>query len=268
MSLAQKLYNDFLYKGVALDKSKYTAQAILFVLSSLVLVAVIQKPLEINILDLKKITSILPEVVIQKQKIDDTKKKFEILFVQHSPFNYPIEEKPLIEKQEAQKPIIQEPVVKKVEEIKPEPIKPKEVKKPIPPKKREVVKKKEEQTAPIAQQSEFSATDKSNSPEANFSSKGSNKTSDNALSQLMTLANKYKQYPKNARRSGAEGTNFILVHINAKGKITKAELAQTSGKRVLDIASEKLSKKLINSQLSNIDEAIQVRIPINYSLAH
>ncbi len=260
MLSVQKLYNYYLYDGIALDKSKHTAHFFLALLSVTAVVLLIKSPMQMEILDLKKVSSILPEVIIQKQVEKSDKKKFEILFVKDSDFVYPqkvVEEKAIVKK------IIEEPIVKEIpKEIKkPEPVKTKPVKK-VAPVKKEAIKKEEN----IVSSAKTESTSSDTKSTASFSSKGSSQASDSALSQLLTIANKYKVYPKNARRSGIEGTNYILVNIDKTGKVVKAELATQSGKRLLDVASGKLSSKLINAQLSGVNTAMQVRIPISYTM--
>ncbi len=89
-----------------------------------------------------------------------------------------------------------------------------------------------------------------------------------ALAVLMQAIEEYKDYPKQARRLGAEGINFLLVTIDANGKVIAAELEKESGSWILDKTTIKLGSELVNLQLldKSTEESFQVSVPVEYSL--
>jgi protein TonB len=86
-----------------------------------------------------------------------------------------------------------------------------------------------------------------------------------ALAAILQAVEKYKRYPKAGRRSGAEGKCGLMVRIDAHGKVYACELAEKSGKSVLDAASELLGEKLIGLD-TGTSEAMNILIPVHYSL--
>lgn len=86
------------------------------------------------------------------------------------------------------------------------------------------------------------------------------------LAVLMRHIEKNKTYPRQARRSNAEGSCLLKITVSSQGKVTASVLQKKSGKRVLDIACEKLGQKLVGIDVG-VKQAATVTVPVHYSLA-
>lgn len=85
------------------------------------------------------------------------------------------------------------------------------------------------------------------------------------LAVLMQHIEKHKVYPRQARRSGAEGRCRLKITVEG-GKVKAALLEQKSGKRVLDVACEKLGTALLGLDVG-VNKDVTVIVPVRYSLS-
>ena len=67
------------------------------------------------------------------------------------------------------------------------------------------------------------------------------------------------------RRSGAEGTCRLLVHVASDGRVSACSLSEGSGKAVLDAAAKRLGEKLVGLSVAQTG-GFQVLIPVHYRL--
>ena len=86
-----------------------------------------------------------------------------------------------------------------------------------------------------------------------------------ALAVLLQAVERHKQYPRQGRRSGAEGTCRILVHVASDGRVSACSLSEGSGKAVLDAAAKRLGEKLVGLSVAQTG-GFQVLIPVHYRL--
>lgn len=89
-----------------------------------------------------------------------------------------------------------------------------------------------------------------------------------ALATVLEVLNRYKRYPKQARRIGAEGTAQLLVTISADGKVNACSLGKGSGSSVLDAATERLGEKLVGLDVpaARGGKGLRILVPVRYSL--
>lgn len=86
-----------------------------------------------------------------------------------------------------------------------------------------------------------------------------------ALAVLLQAVERHKQYPRQGRRSGAEGTCRLLVHVASDGRVSACSLSEGSGKSVLDAAAKRLGEKLVGLSVAQTG-GFQVLIPVHYRL--
>lgn len=86
-----------------------------------------------------------------------------------------------------------------------------------------------------------------------------------ALAVLLQAVERHKQYPRQGRRSGAEGTCRLLVHVASDGRVSACSLSEGSGKTVLDAAAKRLGEKLVGLSVAQTG-GFQVLIPVHYRL--
>ena len=86
-----------------------------------------------------------------------------------------------------------------------------------------------------------------------------------ALAVLLQAVVRHKQYPRQGRRSGAEGTCRLLVHVASDGRVRACSLSEGSGKSVLDAAAKRLGEKLVGLSVAQTG-GFQVLIPVHYRL--
>ncbi len=91
-------------------------------------------------------------------------------------------------------------------------------------------------------------------------------TKNMALSKILSAVEKNKNYPKHARRSGAEGLVILLVSVNDQGRITASSLDKHCGQAALDNATKELGEKLIGLNTGVQGAAFSVRVPVEYKL--
>ncbi|MDE7315909.1 MAG: energy transducer TonB [Mucispirillum sp.] len=80
---------------------------------------------------------------------------------------------------------------------------------------------------------------------------------------------RYKQYPKQARRINAEGIAKVTFSINASGVVSSADLSVSSGYSILDNAALQAAKKIIGSRVipdKAYNNLLQVTVPVDFYL--
>lgn len=87
-----------------------------------------------------------------------------------------------------------------------------------------------------------------------------------ALGVLMQAIERHKSYPKQARRTGAQGTVSLLVHVGRDGRVKNWEVYKASGQAVLDLATRQLGEKLAGLNTGVRGKEVQVVVPVSYSL--
>ncbi len=91
-------------------------------------------------------------------------------------------------------------------------------------------------------------------------------TKNMALSRILNAVEKHKNYPKHARRSGAEGLVILLVSVNDQGCVTASTLDKHCGQAVLDMATKELGEKLVGLNTGVQGASFSVRVPVEYKL--
>ena len=88
-----------------------------------------------------------------------------------------------------------------------------------------------------------------------------------ALAALLRAVARYKKYPRQARRTGAEGPTQLLVSIGADGRVSACTLQGSSGRSVLDAATERLGEKLVGLEVPvRSGKGFKVVVPVHYTL--
>lgn len=87
-----------------------------------------------------------------------------------------------------------------------------------------------------------------------------------ALSKIVNAVERYKNYPKQARRIGAEGLAILQVSVDAQGRVTVSSLHKSSGQASLDSATRELGEKLAGLDTGVRGAAFSVRVPVEYKL--
>jgi len=87
-----------------------------------------------------------------------------------------------------------------------------------------------------------------------------------ALSKIVNAVERYKNYPKQARRIGAEGLAMLLVSVDAQGRVTVSSLQKSSGQASLDSATRELGEKLAGLDTGVRGAAFSVCVPVEYKL--
>ena len=86
------------------------------------------------------------------------------------------------------------------------------------------------------------------------------------LARLIAEIEKRKNYPRQARRSGAEGTCTLEIRVDAAGVVQGCGLAKGSGSLVLDAATSRLAGRLAGMDTGVRGKAFRVLVPVKYSL--
>ncbi len=252
----------FLYEGSTINRSKQLTHGTMLFMGAIVLAILFQAVDVIHSLS-KKIEEMVEQETLVPSPPPE-KKKFEIIFAKNSPFTYEKKIiKPIMRIREEPKPYI-EPVVE-IPEIVPPP-KPKVVPKKV--NKPKVLPKKQEEAKDVSANAEMNAAavdaQSSNSEYATTQSSGA--SGDQVVAELLNAVNRYKQYPRMAKRANIEGVNFLAVTIKADGSVSSARLSKGSGNKLLDKASQNLINKLLGIKLSAPNKTVNVNIPIQYNL--
>ena len=102
-------------------------------------------------------------------------------------------------------------------------------------------------------------------PGATGREKAEKKRESEALAVLLQAVERHKRYPRQGRRSGAEGTCTLMVQIGADGRVVSCSLAEASGRTVLDAAARRLGEKLVGLDVGS-SGSLRVLIPVHYRL--
>ncbi len=149
-----------------------------------------------------------------------------------------------------------EPVVipKPVKQEEPPPVKKEPVKKPVKP------VKKPSPPSMVTKQSAGSA--KTAPPETNSGQQTNHMA--NALSQIVEIIERHKQYPKRARDIGLKGTTYLLVTVNAQGSVVDIKL-KDGGNALLRRATMNAARHLQGIK-TDAREAATLEIPVRYEI--
>ncbi len=80
---------------------------------------------------------------------------------------------------------------------------------------------------------------------------------------------RYKKYPKQARRISAEGIAKLTFSVNAAGVVSSADISDSSGYYILDSAALQAAEKIIGSKVVNnesYNKLLQVTVPVDFYL--
>ena len=87
-----------------------------------------------------------------------------------------------------------------------------------------------------------------------------------ALQLLVKEVERRKHYPKNARRTGAQGTVTLAISVGASGKVKSCSVAKSSGVAPLDQETIRLGEKLTGFDTGITGFDFTVHVPVRYSL--
>lgn len=157
------------------------------------------------------------------------------------------------------------PVIKK-EEVKKEEkkVEKKQVKKIIKKKQAEKAKPKQKQVQknmPAAQ----TATSENTGGITSNNKDLQNKIAAHIVSQM----ERYKKYPKQARRISAEGIAKVTFSVNTLGVVSGADITDSSGFKVLDNAALQAAEKIVGSKVIESDaynDLLQITVPVDFYL--
>ncbi len=88
-----------------------------------------------------------------------------------------------------------------------------------------------------------------------------------AVEALVRAIERHKDYPRQARRSGAEGTVSLLIHIGRDGRVVGCSVHKGSGQAVLDGATRRLGDRLEGLDTGVYGGEFSVLVPVHYSLS-
>jgi protein TonB len=100
---------------------------------------------------------------------------------------------------------------------------------------------------------------------------GTGEGRDSFLGRLLAQLNRFKQYPRTARKAGIEGVVMLHFMMDAQGKVISYEIAKSSGRPILD--SEALALILRAQPLPALPADYPTRtldaiVPIEFALNH
>lgn len=90
-----------------------------------------------------------------------------------------------------------------------------------------------------------------------------------AAANIVYMMERYKKYPKQARRLSAEGITNITFSIEKNGVVKSAEITKSSGYTVLDNAALKAAQKIVGLNAVNnqsYNEYLKVTVPVDFYL--
>lgn len=90
-----------------------------------------------------------------------------------------------------------------------------------------------------------------------------------AAANIVYMMERYKKYPKQARRLNAEGITNITFSIEKNGVVKGAEITKSSGYTVLDNAALKAAQKIVGLNAVNnnsYNEYLKVTVPVDFYL--
>ena len=80
---------------------------------------------------------------------------------------------------------------------------------------------------------------------------------------------RYKKYPKQARRVGAEGISKVTFSLDTNGVVAGIRLSLTSGNKILDNAALKAAEKIIGYKAvvdNSYGKLLEVTVPVDFYL--
>ena len=166
---------------------------------------------------------------------------------------------------EPQPPVVEEVKFEPPKEVEPPKSVAKPIKKPVKPQPKTL-------PAPVVTNTTSTAPAESTlpaGPVGHASGQLNVKASNNGaiITALLHAVEARKEYPRQARLAGVEGKIVLRVVIGANGRITACTLAESSGKKLLDAAAEKLGAALVGLDIPAARGAdMTVRVPVSYTL--
>lgn len=148
---------------------------------------------------------------------------------------------------------------KKEEKVEKKEIKEKTVKKKTAEKATPKQKTAQKNTPAAASKKEYAGSITSNNKELQ------NKIAAHIVSQM----ERYKKYPKQARRISAEGIAKVTFSVNTSGVVLSADITYSSGFKVLDNAAMQAAEKIIGSKVienNAYNDLLQVTVPVDFYL--
>lgn len=140
--------------------------------------------------------------------------------------------------------------------------------------------KKEEKINKKVEKKPIKKIRKEQNPAINSSKTVKKETAGSAVSNSSELKNeiaakivyqmeRYKKYPKQARRISAEGIAKVTFSVNAAGIVASADISYSSGYAVLDNAALQAAEKIVGSKVvtnETYNDLLQVTVPVNFYL--
>lgn len=152
------------------------------------------------------------------------------------------------------------PAVKKEEVKKEEKVEKKEVKKAV---------KKPLQKAQNKQQTSLDTAKTVEKEVAGSAASNSAALKNEIAANIVYQMERYKKYPKQARRISAEGIAKVTFSVNAAGVVSSADISDSSGYSILDNAALQAAEKIIGSKVVNnesYNNLLQVTVPVDFYL--
>lgn len=181
----------------------------------------------------------------------------ERLLANESPFTVPDTPKPDRPKEETPPPKVETPA--------PEPVKPR----PKAPEKHRTPPK-QAQAAPVAPPESPAAQAGPAVPQAPAQTTARTETPDasrqTALQLLVKEIERRKHYPKQARRTGAQGTVTLAIRIGDDGKVRSCSVARQCGIGALDQETDRLGSRLVGLDTGVRGSAFTIHVPVRYAL--
>ena len=217
--------------------------------------------------------SVQTQFRIVPKNVRQSRPEMKKLLTENSVFEIPAQKPPEVKPEPAPKPAPMPNAEEKKPkpEPKPEPHR-KKVSRPKPAPKAEVraqtVEKAAAAVGAVSGDGQVESPSSSGTASMSGATGGSGDRSDRrseALAVIVQALEKYKQYPRQARRSGAEGVCQLLVHVGADGRVEACTLTEGSGRSVLDAAAARLGEKIVGLQVGT-KGGFKVIVPVHYRL--
>lgn len=232
-----------------------------------------ERTLSLPALQPRRVNLVQPQFrFVYEQKAE--KPEMEKILTEESTFEIPEEEVPKIEPEPEKLPQKTEPEP----EIKPEPqkapvsrpapkpkSKPKPKPKPVPALPKSALKPDSTPKSAATPAEGTSSVNTVSKPGAAGNIEKENSRQREALAAILQAVEKHKRYPRQGRRSGAEGTCTLAVQIGAEGRVLSCTLVERSGHAVLDVASKRLGEKLLGLYVGS-PGSLKVLVPVHYRL--
>lgn len=90
-----------------------------------------------------------------------------------------------------------------------------------------------------------------------------------AAAKIVYQMERYKKYPKQARRINAEGITKVTFSINSAGIVANVNITDSSGYSILDNAALQAAEKIIGSKVvtdESYNNLLQVTVPVDFYL--